>query len=37
MRTEFLSDNLKETGHSEDLDVYGRIILEYITGWKDVD
>jgi hypothetical protein len=32
MHTKFLSENLKSRDHSEDLDVYGRIILEFMLG-----
>jgi hypothetical protein len=32
MRTKFLTENLKVRDHSEDLDIDGKIILQWILG-----
>jgi len=34
MHTKFWSENLKRRDHSEDRDVYGKIILERMIGYR---
>jgi hypothetical protein len=37
MRNAYRSENQKRKDHAEDLDVGGKIILEWILGWEGVD